>query len=219
MFGPTMRRAVSAVFASALLAGGLAVGSGTAVANQDTSSGPAVSKSFENIDVLKGAAGQPGTTLYVAPGEEFTIHNTFRVQDGDERFLTRITDHAPAGLEYVPGGTELAIVGGNPNVPYVSYELIPTTPEVGSGTVSVVAPGAGWSVAPGAGHGWIDFRVTYRVPKSAQIGAVFNSGVTFDVAGHEGSLGWNPIGLKVAVAYGSGSSDGFGSSAGYPVEQ
>ncbi|SDE53550.1 hypothetical protein [Rhodococcus tukisamuensis] len=212
MFRSTMRRVASAVFASAMLAGGLAVGSGTAAANQDTTSGPAVSKSFENIDVLKGAAGQPGTTLYVAPGEEFTIHNSFRVQDGDERILTRITDHAPAGLEYVPGSAKLAIVGGDPNVPYLSYEVIPTTPEVGSGTVSVVAPGAGWSVAPGAGHGWIEFRVTYRVPQSAQIGAVFDTGVTFDVAGHEGGLGWNPIGLSVAIAAGSGSSDGFGSS-------
>src|SRR5262245_35083614 len=109
----TMRRVASVFFASAVLAGGLAVGSGPAVASQDTSSGPGVGKTFENIGVIKGAPGQPGTALYVAPGEEFTITNVFYDRFGlmpgasTERFLTRITDHVPAGLEYVPGSAKL----------------------------------------------------------------------------------------------------------------
>ncbi|SEM21971.1 hypothetical protein [Rhodococcus maanshanensis] len=57
--------------------------------------------------------------------------------------------------------------------------------------------GAGPSVA---------FTVSYRVPLFARYGDAFDTGVALDVAGHEGSVGWNPMGLRVHIGDSPGGS-------------
>ncbi|MFD1812655.1 hypothetical protein [Rhodococcus gannanensis] len=133
----------------------------------------------------------------------------FLTREGDDRILTRVTDHVPAGFEFV--GATLAIRGGD-----LSYQLIPVTPEVGAGVVTVVASGAGWSVPSTAG--WLEFVVTYRVPQTAPYGAVYDTGTSFDLAGGDDSVNWNPSGLQVRITPDFGSVD-FGSSLGGPAQQ
>ncbi|MFC9789417.1 hypothetical protein [Rhodococcus sp. NPDC127528] len=209
MLRPTMRRVASAVLASALLVGGLAVGSGTAAASIGDNN---IYRTAENVTVTKYASHFADGVVnpwYVPAGDVETIHNRFTVAEGHERLLTRITDHGPAGFTYVPGSATIRI--GYADNTSQSERI---TPEVGPGTVSVAAPGAGWSVPLG---GYVIFSVEYRAPLTAPSGTMSGSGVTFDVAGHEGSLGWNPMGLNFIigsrpVAPKPGSSElGFGS--------
>ncbi|WP_027503570.1 hypothetical protein [Rhodococcus sp. UNC363MFTsu5.1] len=208
MFRPTMRRIASVVFASAVLAGGLAAGT-AAAAMRD----PGITRTVENITVEKTVETRYGGTwdVFVPAGEVVRTDNRFWVTEGPERLFTRITDHGPDGFTYVPGSATLRIVRAD----YTS-ELIPIAPSVGSGTVSVVAPGAGWSIPS---RGSIIFSAEYRAPLNAPNGTESDSGVTFDVAGHEGSLGWDRMGLNFIIGSppvlpepGRGSSElGFGS--------
>ncbi|MFG1783927.1 hypothetical protein ACGFIU_15940 [Rhodococcus oryzae] len=199
-----MRRVASVVLASALLAGGIAVGSGTAVASQPDGYTD-VYNTVENIHVSKrsGPSYSHPRKVYIPAGGEITISNSFNMVDGPEQRLTRITDHGPAGFEYVPGSAKVRADG---------TEAVPATLEVGDGSVSVTAPGAGWLLAPGdpalPNPARVSFSVTYRAPQSAPTGVLFDfgsldagsdTGVTFDVAGHEGSLGWNTMGLRVII--------------------
>ncbi|AQA21176.1 hypothetical protein BTZ20_5453 [Rhodococcus sp. MTM3W5.2] len=112
------------------------------------------------------------------PGETITITNEFQVNEGPDRLLTRITDHGPDGLEYVPGSAKVRIQHGFTN----PVEDVPVTPELGPGTVTVsAAPGTGWTMP--ADDTRVLFSATYRVPDLAQDGSRPASGVTFDVAG------------------------------------
>jgi hypothetical protein len=218
------RHFASLAFASALLTGGLLAGAGTAVGAQYDGN-VEVAGTVENIHVLKQTGGgrTPGSkTAYVRPGSSITIKNRFHIEDGPERFLTRITDHAPAGFEYVPGSARLSIGITNP----WSSEDIPIVPEVAPGAISVVAPGGGWSLDSGDpevvwNHSFVEFSVTYRAPQDAPGGAPSTTGVTFDVAGGPTNVGWTSTGLRVGVGdpSTSNSSLDFGSSLGGPVQQ
>ncbi|TJZ76514.1 hypothetical protein FCG67_17575 [Rhodococcus oryzae] len=196
---------VATVAATALMVGGgAAVGSGTASADLVE---VMVVKHFGDISVTRIADQTGHGPAYVRPGETITITNEFQVNEGPDRLLTRITDHSPDGLEYVPGSARLSIQHGYT----YPWEHVPVTPELGPGTVTMsAAPGTGWTMTPAD---TVHFRATYRVPDAAQDGSRPASGVTFDVAGQEQSTEWNPSSLPIVVgerpdpSAGSGSAD------------
>ncbi|MFG1785222.1 hypothetical protein ACGFIU_22525 [Rhodococcus oryzae] len=197
---------VAAVAATALMVGGgAAVGSGAASANMVD---VMVVKHFGDISVARIADQSGHGPAYVRPGETITITNEFEVNEGPDRLVTRITDHGPDGLEYVPGSAKVRIQHG------FTYPMedVPVTPELGPGTVTVsAAPGTGWTMTSDDTR--VLFSATYRVPDLAQDGSRPASGVTFDVAGQEQSTEWNPSGLPIVVgerpdpSAGSGSAD------------
>lgn len=216
MIRSVVSRGAAAVAAAVLLVGvGVAAGSGVATADQ--ASGFAnVRKTFENIDVeWFGPGSRMEGSAYVQAGQEIRFQTMVRVREGAERVLTRITSHGPAGFEYVPGSAQLSVYGPEGTPPGS------VTQEIGPGTVSVAAPEDGWLLTPTGGT--INLFVTYRAPQKIPTGTEFRTGVTFDVAGHEGSVGWPDMGKVTIVAdpdpFGLGSlADPFGSSGGkgYP---
>ncbi|WP_137872246.1 hypothetical protein [Rhodococcus sp. Q] len=143
----------------------------------------------------------------------------------EERVITRITDHAYAGLEYVPGTATVELVRSG-----VVTGLVRTVqdvvPEFGDGTVSVTAPEGGWHVYSSQKNGWhyesqtVNFTAKYRVPDNVPDGTRYPTGITFGVDGHEGSVGWPDLDWDVVVGAppdptSTGSADlSFGSSGG-----
>lgn len=207
---------VAAVAATALMVGGgAAVGSGTASANLIE---VMVVKRFGDISVTRITSAYAPAPAYVQPGKAITITNEFQVIEGPDRLLTRVTDHSPEGLEYVPGSARVSIQHGYT----LPAENVPVTPELGPGTVTAsAAPGSGWTMTPGDTR--VLFSATYRAPDTAQDGSRPANGVAFDVAGQEQSMEWNPSSLPIEIGErpipsgGSGSSDFSSSRADAPI--
>ncbi|MGW0173904.1 hypothetical protein ACWDUM_08655 [Rhodococcus sp. NPDC003322] len=208
MIRSVVGRVAASVAATALAVGvGVVAGAGTSsaiyIAPQQ---GGAVTKSVENIDVSRYAVGEPyglgGGAAQVSIGGEVTFVTSFRVKSGEERLVTRITEHAPAGFEYVPGS---ATFGYYDAAGVVRNE--PVTPEVGAGTLTWRAPAAGWSTDG------ISLSVTYRVPLFTIPSIVEGGGVTFDVAGLGENVGWPTMGPDVNVNLPS-NIDFMGSTSG-----
>ncbi|MGW0041451.1 hypothetical protein [Rhodococcus sp. NPDC003348] len=204
-----MIRSVVGRVAASVAATALAVGVGV-VAGAGSSSAVAMGPTFvdetvENISVSRYAWGEPyglGGGAQVSIGGEVTFVTSFRVKSGDERLVTRITEHAPAGFEYVPGS---ATFGYYDAAGVVRNE--PVTPEVGAGTLTWRAPAAGWSTDG------ISLSVTYRVPMFTIPSIVEGGGVTFDVEGLGENMGWPTMGPDVNVNLPS-NIDFMGSTSG-----
>ncbi|MGW0173915.1 hypothetical protein ACWDUM_08710 [Rhodococcus sp. NPDC003322] len=198
---------------------------------------------FENLLVTRGAASRTVTTAqgvhdaespHVYAGQELTIGTTFIMaappaydpaDRHEERVITRIADHVYAGLEYVPGTAKVELVRSG-----VVTGLVRTVqdvvPELGDGTVSVTAPEGGWHVYSTSKNGshydsqTVNFTAKYRVPDNVPDGTRYPTGITFEVDGHEGSVGWPRLDWDVVVGAppdptSTGSADlTFGSSSG-----
>jgi flavin-binding protein dodecin len=209
MSRPMMRRIASVVAATALIAGGLAVGAGTAAAAQAPYS---ATKTTSNIKVTKSVVGD-GT---VAPGQKVTYRTTIATTAHPDRFISRVTDFHPAGFKYVNGSAKLTawhLVGG------VKTENVTPEVDVNNNTVSV--PSAGMAISQ-TDSKTVTFEVTYLVPENAQIGTAPDSGVSFDVSGFATTQTFNPMGVSATIralnpgeAAATGSSElGLGSSDG-----
>lgn len=228
----SMRRGASIVAATALLAGGLALGSGTAVAAGSADLGSvgssdaaaeqkphAVTKTASNISVTKQVVGDGK----VAPGQKVTYRTTFTVPNGLDRAITKIKDVHPAGFQYVEGTATINawnLIGGQ--------KTVNVTPEVNvEGNYIRVANPLGWLVSS-IDAKTLTFEATYLVPSDAKVGEALDSGLAFDVQFFQTSQGWDPMGvfatirtqnLGEGVASGSaglglGSSDGEGGTTG-----
>lgn len=238
----TMRRCASVVLALAMVAGGVAVGSGAASAEEGTGFSERNPR-FENVLVSRYAPSRSLTpqspmgedSPYVYAGQELRINTLFEIVTPDvtypgdrheERVITRITDHVYAGLEYVPGTATVAVVrGGGTGAGRTVQDVVP---ELGDGTVSVTAPEGGWHVYTsknGASYSsqGVSFTATYRVPDNVPDGTRYPTGITFGVDGHGGSVGWPDLDWDVVVGpppadtpsdfWGSSGSSG---GKGYP---
>ncbi|MFD4294589.1 hypothetical protein ACFWPA_02570 [Rhodococcus sp. NPDC058505] len=217
----SLRRAASVVAATALLAGGLAVGAGTATAapESDKTSAAAAAqkphtatKTTDNITVTRSVVGD-GT---VAPGQKVTLRTTLSVNNALDRYITKINDFHPEGFQYVKGSAKVTawhLIGGS--------KAESVTPQVDVNDKRVTVTDAGWLISK-TGSKTLTLDVTYLVPKSAEAGDVFDTGVGFDVSGFGTTQKFNPIGAFVTVrnlnpgeAVSTGSADlGFGSSDG-----
>lgn len=199
---------MAAAAAGAVLVGaGVVAGSGTAGAVYV--SPVTAEQTVENISVVRGGLGDVyglGARPAVRIGGDITFTTTFSVREGDERLVTRIADHGPAGFEYVPGSATVEYRDASGAIQRESV-----TPEVGAGAVTVRAPGTGWplSAAPAKG---VVLTVTYRAPLLSIPSEVDGGGVTFDVAGRGEGMGWTAMGLPVDVNLPS-SVDSLGSSS------
>jgi flavin-binding protein dodecin len=200
MSRPMMRRIASVVAATALIAGGLAVGAGTAAAAQAPYS---ATKTTSNIKVTKSVVGD-GT---VAPGQKVTYRTTIATTAHPDRFISRVTDFHPAGFKYVNGSAKLTawhLVGG------VKTENVTPEVDVNNNTVSV--PSAGMAISQ-TDSKTVTFEVTGTAP---------DSGVSFDVSGFATTQTFNPMGVSATIralnpgeAAATGSSElGLGSSDG-----
>ncbi|TQF74574.1 hypothetical protein FK531_00185 [Rhodococcus spelaei] len=234
-----MRRTASIVAATALLAGGLAVGAGTAAAagsadlgsagSSDTATPPAeqkphsATKKTDNISVTKKVVGD-GT---VAPGQKVTYRTVISVPSGVDRLVNKITDFHPAGFEYVEGSAKINawnVIGGQKET------AVKPTVNAADNSVSVTEPFVGWLTSSIEAK-TVTLEVSYLVPSSAKAGTALDSGVTFDVLGFLATQKFNPMGVFVTVRdanlvesvtggsaeLGLGSSEGGTGSAGSAI--
>lgn len=217
----SLRRAASVAAATALLAGGLAVGAGTAAAVDSPEPGisaaaatpHAATETVDNISVTKQVVGD-GT---VAPGQKVTYRTTFSVPRGVDRLITKIKDIHPAGFRYVKDSATVTY-----QIPLAGSKTDAVSPEVDiAGNYIRVAHPVGWSASV-LGSRTVTFEATYLVPKDAEVGTALDSGLAFDVQGFQTSQSWNPMGVFATIrnlnpgeAVATGSADlGFGSSDG-----
>jgi len=238
MSRPLSRRVAASVAAAAVIAGGVGLGAGTAVAAPATGSlgslgslgsgssaapvsdgvVPQPGKSYpqegtgdtSNIRVTKRVVGD-GT---VAPGQVVTYRTTISTTGHPERYINKITDYHPAGFTYVQGSAKVTAwhaIGGQ--------KTEKVTPQVNANTNSVTVSDAGWLISP-TGSKTLTYEVSYLVPRNLTVGNVHNSGVAFDVSLFGSSQNFNPINAWVKIrsqnpgeAAATGSADlGFGSS-------
>jgi fimbrial isopeptide formation D2 family protein len=217
-----MRRTASVAAVAALLAGGLAVGAGTAAAAGSVDLGSSAAaeqqphsatKKADNISVTKQVVGD-GT---VAPGQKVTYRTTFSVPSGLDRYITKIKDIHPAGFQYVQGTASINawhLIGGQ------KTESVSPEVNVEGNYIRVPNP-AGWLVSS-TGAKTLTFEATYLVPASAKVGDALDSGLAYDVQFWASSQSWDPMGVFVTVrnpnlgeGAASGSADlGLGSSDG-----
>lgn len=223
----SMRRAASIAAATALVAGGLSLGAGTAfAADSSGSTGSAGSsqddaatqkphsatKAFDNLKVTRSVVGD-GT---VAPGQKVTLRTEISVAAGVDRYITKITDFHPAGFQYVKDSAKVTawhLVGGN------KTEAVAAAVDANTNSVSVSH--AGW-ITSTTGSKTVRLDVTYLVPKDAKVGDALDTGASFDVSFFATTQKFNPSGAFVTIrnanpgeSITSGSADlGFGSSDG-----
>lgn len=233
----SMRRVASVVAATALLAGGLAVGTASAAGSSDFGSAGSsdaaeapvaqkphsATKTADNISVTKKVVGD-GT---VAPGQKVTYRTTFSVAKGFDRYIPKIKDIHPAGFQYVEGSASVEawhLVGG------LKKEAV--TPEVNDGQnyIRVTNP-IGWMVSA-TDNTTLTFEASYLVPSDAKVGEALDSGLAFDVQFFAASQSFDPMGVFATVrnanllegvssgsaALGLGSSDGTGSAGSAIIE-
>ncbi|SDE53421.1 DUF11 domain-containing protein [Rhodococcus tukisamuensis] len=233
----SMRRVASVVAATALLAGGLAVGTASAAGSSDFGSAgssdapesPAAqkprsaTKTADNISVTKQVVGDGK----VAPGQKVTYRTTFTVPSGLDRGITKIKDIHPAGFEYVEGSASINawhLIGGQ------TKESVTPEVNVADNYIRVSSP-TGWLVSS-IDAKTLTFEATYLVPSDAKVGEAFDSGLAFDVLFFASTQSFNPMGVFATVrnanlvegvgsgsaALGLGSSDGTGSAGSAIIE-
>lgn len=194
-------RVVASVGATALAVGvGVVAGAGTSSA-ADTLCGssegfrPAyVTEAVENTEVLRTWEGESRGFCDAVASVKGTVEFDTRVRAvaGEDQFVTRITNHGPAGFEYVSASLMYRDAAG-------AYYGETVTPEVSAGTVTYRAPGAGWLLDSG-GHWSVVLRVTYRAPMGTiPFSRVDGGGVTFDVVGIGENLGSPTMGPDVSI--------------------
>lgn len=232
------RRVAASVAAAAVLAGGIGLGAGTAIAAPGTGSlgslgslgsgsaaapvsdgvVPQPGKSYpqegtrdtSNIRVTKRVVGD-GT---VAPGRVVTYRTTISTTGHPERYINKITDYHPAGFTYVQGSAQVTAwhaIGGQ--------KTEKVTPQVDANNNAVTVTDSGWLISP-TGSKTLTFEASYLVPRNVTVGNVHDSGIGFDVSFFQTTQTFNPIGAWVKIrpqnpgeAASTGSADlGFGSS-------
>ncbi|GAA4473932.1 hypothetical protein GCM10023094_08600 [Rhodococcus olei] len=227
----SMRRTASIVAATALLAGGLTVGVGTAAAVGSSDLGSvgssdageqkphSATKTTSNISVTKQVVGD-GT---VAPGQKVTYRTTFSIPSGVDRYITKIKDIHPAGFQYVQGSATINawhLIGGQ------KTEAVSPEVNVEGNYIRVPNPG-GWLISS-TGAKTLTLESTYLVPENAKVGDALDSGLAFDVQFFQSSQSWDPMGVFVTIRnsnlgegaasgsaeLGLGSSDGEGGTTG-----
>ncbi|MDG3013130.1 hypothetical protein [Speluncibacter jeojiensis] len=212
------RRATTVAAAAALIAGG--VGIGTAVAAPTVGLVPAAgtttpatsaTKTVDNISVTKSVEGNAA----LKPGDTVTYKTVFSVTSIVDRYVSAITDVAPAGFTYVPSSAKVTayhVSGG------MQTDPVTATVDPASGAVSVSNPG-GWIVSKplGGSAKQLTLEVSYTVPANATAGT-FDSGVTFKVNTWTGTQSFNPMGVFVTVTVptspGGGTNSGGGTTPG-----
>jgi hypothetical protein len=196
MSRPMMRRVASVVFASAVLAGGLAAGVGTAAAQSalpDLGSAGAtdpglpstVTESFENLSVTREVVGR---TVF-APSQVVTYRTTISATGAPDRIIERISDRSSG--QYVPGSAKLTAWRDG------SMKTENVTPTVLSG--EAIFSGS-WTVSS-EGDKTLTLEISYRLPGGAAFpagGSVLDSGLSVQADGL-GLKTWNPMGVKVTV--------------------
>lgn len=190
---PTLRRLVAAVAATARLTGGLAAGTGTAVAHEDDRIVTVTTPEFRVDKEVVGSNEK-------VPGSLVTFRTRFSPTDAPEYF-NWVTDLFAPGLTFVTGTLYLSDANGTKTpidaTPFVSP--LADTPSVS------FRPGDLW-VAPG----WsIVYEVTYIVRSNAfEPGDVIPTGTSMGGWGGTPDFHRNPIGVNVHVVspFSSGSA-------------
>ncbi|WP_156042639.1 hypothetical protein [Rhodococcus sp. UNC363MFTsu5.1] len=196
MLRPTMRRVASVVFASAVLAGGLAAGVGAATAQSalpdlgssgaaDPNTQSAVTETFENLSVTREVIGRN----VLAPSQVVTYRTTISATGAPVRIIDRITDRASG--QYVPGSAKLTAWRDG------SMKTENVTPTVVSGEATF---SGNWTVAS-EGDKTLTLEISYRLGGLAAYpagGSVVDSGFSVQADGL-GLKTWNPMGVKVTV--------------------
>ncbi|WFR72238.1 hypothetical protein P9209_28095 [Prescottella defluvii] len=235
MSRPLSRRVAASVAAAAVLAGGIGLGAGTAIAAPATGSLGSLGSGSAAAPVSDGVVPQPGKTYpqestrdtsnvrvtkrvvgdgTVAPGQVVTYRTTISTTGHPERYINKITDYAPAGFTYVQGSAQVTawhLLGGQ--------KTEKVTPQVDANDNAVTVSDAGWLISP-TGSKTLTYEVSYLVPRNVTVGNVHDSGVAFDVSLFGSTQNFNPIGAWVKIrsqnpgeAASTGSADlGFGSS-------
>jgi len=174
------RRIAASVAAAAVVAGGIGLGAGTALAapgSSGSSTGAAATTgttpqpgkeypksataSSDNIQFTREVVGD-GT---VAAGQNVTYRTTFSVTNGLDRFLGKFVD--------VPPSADFTYVAGSAKAQGKAVEAVQDAP-----TGAVTMTSAGWRLSKNTGD-TVVFEVTYKAPSNLTVGNVYNSGVVF----------------------------------------
>ncbi|SDE18352.1 hypothetical protein [Rhodococcus tukisamuensis] len=195
MLRPTMRRVASVVFASAVLAGGLAAGVGTATAQSalpdlgssgttDPNTPSTATETFENLSVTREVIGRN----VLAPSQVVTYRTTISATGAPVRIINRITDHFGG---YVPGSAKITAWRDG------SMKTENVTPTVMGRDAAF---SGNWTVSSDGGK-TLTLEVSYRLGGLAAFpagGFVLDSGFSVQADGL-GLKTWDPMGVKVTV--------------------
>lgn len=162
----SMRRTASVVAATALVAGGMSLGAGTAAA------APEGSCDTNNLTVSKKVLNDGE----VAPGGEVRVRTVFSVTGHPERFLNKLVDVHPAGFSYVRGTATVdawTLLSGQ--------KTKDVEPSVQASANTITVSDAGYLLSS-TGNKTVTFEATYLAPKDAKVGAEHAFGSKFDVS-------------------------------------
>lgn len=185
-------RSIATGAAALLIASGLAVGTGAAVAGAVPSAcATAQTVTFNDINTL-------GTNYYLnkevvgdgtaAPGGTVTFRTTV---SGAGALVTAIQDFHPAGFELVQARSSVwYLLGGQ------TWTTVTNDVTRDSATNSVRYSGAGWTTA---GNARATLETTYRVPADATPGDVLNTGAATNLVLASGYRVANPINTCVTI--------------------
>lgn len=187
-------RSIATGAAALLIASGLAVGTGAAVASAapDTSAcATAQTVTFNDINTVwtnyhlnKEVVGD-GTA---APGGTVTFRTTV---SGAGALVSRIDDFHPAGFELVQARSSVwYLLGGQ------TWTTVTDDVSRDSASNSVYYSGAGWTTA---GNAKATLETTYRVPADATPGEVLNTGAATNLVLASGRRVANPINTCVTI--------------------
>lgn len=187
-----LSRSVAAGAAAVMVAAGLSVSTGAAVASADTSQcGLAQTATYRGLDTL-------GTNYYLskevlgdgtaAPGGTVTFQTTVT---GAGALVRRIDDIHPEGFQLTKARSSVwYLLGGQ------QWEDVTDEVKKDAASNSVWHSGAGWTTA---GDAHATFETTYRVPADATPGDVLNTGAATTLSLANGRKVEDPFDVCVTI--------------------
>ncbi|MDX2358763.1 hypothetical protein [Dietzia sp. PP-33] len=186
-------RSVATGAAALLIASGMTVGTGAAIAGAapaacattQTVTFNDINTAWTNYTLHKEVVGD-GTA---APGGTVTFRTTV---SGAGALIDRIEDYHPEGFELVQARESVwKLIGGQ------EWSTVTDDVRSDSATNSVYKESAGWTTA---GNAHITLETTYRVPADATPGEELNTGAGMSILGFiNGDRVANPIGTCVTI--------------------